>query len=269
MLSRIHLNEALRIFLSSYKRKINGVRKYKGSALQICRKIISDCWNGKYFMTSAGHFSEFWTRDFGWCSSALCRQGYIKKVSASLSYALDKFSKCGKVTTTISPDGVCFDVMGYSVDSLPWLVRSIKNSLDKKIIKKYKRFIELQASIFTKRVIDLKTSLVKKTPFSSIKDFAVRKSSTYDNVMAAMLKEDLTALKLKNPLKNLDIEGSILYSLWNGSYFKNDLEDDSITSDANIFPFITGVFLYVILLQIKITYNSIHTLGWGRATRDI
>jgi len=152
------------------------------------------------------------------------------------------FDKNREATTLINPDGMAVNAPGYSIDTLPWLVRSLKLCDGRSLVKKYESFFDREIKELVEKAINKKTGLVKKGYYASIKDLAVRNSSTYDNVMVAMLKQDLEELGLKNPLRNWDIKESIMKHLWTGKYFKNDLDDDMVTSDANVFPFTTGVF---------------------------
>lgn len=242
MINPLFYGEGFRILLKSSERRINGIKKYEGSAGEVCRQVVNSCWNSNYFMTSNGNYQDFWSRDFGWCSEALCRHGWRSKVRKTLNYALSVFKQFNKVTTTINPKGVPFDYPVYAIDSLPWLVRALRNAKDNGLINNYSEFIEEEAEKVVKKIISPRTSLAKPYHYSSIKDYAVRKSSTYDNVMIAMLKDDLDVLGLKNPLIKFNVKEAILKHLWTGEYFRNDLSDDAVSSDANIFPFITGVF---------------------------
>ena len=235
------------MFKRAVRVKKYGVKKYSGNAEEICRQIVKDCWNGRYFQTSAGHFCEFWTRDFGWCTKSLIKLGYEKEVKKTLEYALSIFKKNKKVTTTISPDGVPFDFPRYSPDSLAYLINSIallKEKDRKELVEKYKDLLNREISRHFKIVFDPKTDLVKaNVSFSSMKDYSKRYSSTYDNTMTAFLKNKLAKLKLENPYKEFDIKNSIKENLWNGSYFYNDMKKEPIvTGDSNVFPFWTEVF---------------------------
>jgi hypothetical protein len=230
------------IFIECQKRKINGRKKYGGNARNICKKIINDCWNGKYLMTSNGHFKQFWVRDFGWCTKALVNNGYKTRVVKSIEYALNTFEQKNNITTVIDNKDNCLDFPNYPADSLPWLVNSIILSKSKKIVDEHAGFIEEQARKYVRLVVDKRTGLAKQQHFSSIKDYSIRKSSTYDNTMICMLQKGLEKLGLENPLENTNTKRKMLDKLWTGYYFKNDLVDSSITGDANVFPYSAGVF---------------------------
>jgi len=183
-----YVTEGSRIFYSSWKTRLFP-KKYQGNATEICKKIVKDCYNGLYFQTSNQNFKQFWTRDFGWCISALIKQGYEKEVQATLRYAFNRFKKYKKITTTITPGGKPYDFPTKAVDSLPWFIHALR--LGKFEYYEHRPFLNKQIRIFFNRFIDKETGLVKKKHFSSMKDFSIRKSSCYDNCMAAMLANDL------------------------------------------------------------------------------
>ena len=240
----VYISEGIRYFLRSTKRKLFGPKKYQGNARDICRAIIDDCWNGTYFRNSAGHYAEFWARDFGWCTEALLKLGYREKVLKTLEYALEKYSKRGVITSTISPRGNAFNFPDYySPDSVAYLFRSLRLSNAKDLIKKHKSFLQKQAQIFYRTVIDPKTGMVRrKTNFSGMRDYAIRDSSCYDNTIAAMFSDELTKLRFKNPLKKHNIKAKIKKHFWTGKYFLDDRNSKHITGDANTFPFYFGLF---------------------------
>jgi hypothetical protein len=237
----IHISEALRMFKRAGYVRQYGFKQYKGSPKQIAKQIIDDCWNKKhkYFMVSSGHFNEFYCRDFGMCAEALVKLGYKNKVHQTIDYALKKFQKNKRITTSISPKGKCFDFPNYGADSLPFIIHAIRVSNAKNILKKYNVFIKHEIDFYRKNVFDNKTSLIRSDKhFSSIKDYAKRSSSCYSNCMLAMLSDDLKALKFYNPFSSYDIKKSIIHHFWNGSYFYDDTSKTKvITGDANTFPF--------------------------------
>jgi hypothetical protein len=240
MIGVADLWRGLRMYKRSLKVKFKGFRQYSGSPEEICGAIVKGCWNGLYFQTSRGHFSEFWTRDFGMCAGALINLGYKSEVLKTLDYALSKFSK-SHVATTISLRGRPVDFPTYSVDSLPFLFRALKLAEAKDLIEKYETFLLAEINYYITKVFDKETCMVKKKHFSSIKDFAKRKSSTYDNSMLAMLKCDLHELNFYSPLHEFKIIAALRENLWNGKYFYDDInKKEVVTGDANVFPFWTG-----------------------------
>jgi len=245
MLKLIHITEGLRIFRRSLRVKRKGTKKYKGKAQDICNKIVKDCWNGTYFQTSTGHFCEFWTRDFGWCTEPLIKLRYKDKVKKTLEYALERFSRYNQITTTISPKGIPFDFPDYAPGSLVYLIRSLRLLGSKILVKKYQDFLNSEIHKFHNIVLDKETGLVRKDKhFSSIKDHALRTSSCYDNIMVAMLNNELRKINiLDNPLKHYNFKKIIKDTFWTGTHFIDELSGvDLITGDANVFPFWSLVF---------------------------
>jgi glycogen debranching enzyme len=236
-----YITQGSRIFFSSWKSRVKP-QEYAGTAEQICRKIVKDCWNGQFFQTSTTNFPQFWTRDFGWCTSSLIKLGYEAEVKQTLKYAMNRFQDAGKITTTITPKGKPFDFPIQAVDSLPWLIHSIK--LSRFYYGNYKELLNKEIQRLFDEVISIQTGLVKKElHLSSMKDFSMRKSSCYDNCMIAMLAKDLKSMSgLVNPFEAYDYPELIVRNFWNGGYFYDDLEKgEYVAGDANIFPFICGI----------------------------
>ncbi|NQU97884.1 hypothetical protein HQ533_00290 [Candidatus Woesearchaeota archaeon] len=245
MIKPIFLSEGLRMFRRKLRVGKKGFRRYSGNADEICKQIVDDCYNKerKYFMTSTGHYSQYWSRDFGLCVKALKELGYEKEIINTLNYALNLFEKNKGITTTITPDGKPFDFPKYAPDSLAYSLHSLIVCRNKELVEKYKPFLESEARKFFNIVVDKNTGLVKKKHFSSIKDQSIRKSSCYDNVMVAWVSENLNKLELQNPMKNYNFKKIIKDNFWKGEYFIEDLSGRNIISgDANVFPFWTGIF---------------------------
>lgn len=237
----ISLTEGGRIFLTSVKTRIFP-KKYPGNATEICQQIVKDCWNNDFFQTSTTNFPQFWTRDFGWCVSALMKLGYEKEVHRTLKYAINRFRIANKITTTITPNGKPYDFPDLASDSLPWLIHSIKVS--KFPYYDYKDFINNEIIRYFEKVINSQMGIVKQEiRFSSIKDFAIRKSSCYDNCMVAMMAKDLKEMRLINPFEKYNYQIIIKEFFWNGRYFYDDLtKKEYVAGDANLFPFLLGIF---------------------------
>lgn len=235
-----YATQGTRIFLSSLKSRIIP-KEYKGNASEICAAIVKECWNGQYFQTSTTNFTQFWTRDFGWCTQSLLKLGYHNEVEKTIRFALNRFQMQGKVTTTLTPGGKPFDFPTMAVDSLPWLIHSIK--ISKFPVYNYRNFLNSQIKRWYDKVINPQLGLVRTdVHFSSMKDFALRKSSCYDNCMVAMMAQDLEDLKLYNPLAQYDYKSLLVHHFWSGQYFYDDLKkQDYVAGDANLFPFIVGV----------------------------
>lgn len=197
-------------------------------------------------MNSAGHFHEFWARDFGFCVDSLLKLGYSAKVKRTLAYALKIYSKHGKITTAISPNSAAFDFPDvYSPDSVAFFFYALQKANAGYLIEKYKIFLNKEVKRFYLTVLDKNTGLVKrKTHFSALRDYYIRDSSCYDNTMVALLAESLKKIKvLDNPFKKYDFKKIIKDNFWTGSYFLDDLSGKKhVAGDANVFPFWLGIF---------------------------
>jgi len=248
----IYFTEGSRILMSSLKQRFSS-KVYDGTAQEICTAIVAECWNGRFYQTSAGgNFAQFWTRDFGMCTASLLKLGKKEEVHQTLRYALHRFREHKKITTTITPPpqvptsyreplGTPYDFPRSAIDSLAWLIHSL--ALSKFQIYEYHDFLQQEVMKFFTRFIDPVTGLVKgSVKTSSIKDFAIRKSSCYDNCMVGMLARDLDALKMVNPLAKYDYPVLLLQYFWNGKYFYDDLQKlPYVAGDANVFPFVCGL----------------------------
>jgi len=248
--------DGTRIFLNRFKKS----KRYIGDARQICLDIVKDCWNGRYFQVSRGNFSEFYTRDFGYCVDSLIRLGYKEEVERTIRYALSIFSEQKKITTTITPDGSAVDVFDIGPDSLALLIKSILILKNKEIIEEYEEFLNEEINRYFKFIVNEEDGLVKRRRyFSSVKDHCVRDSSCYDNCMIASLADNLKRLGLNNPFKYYNYKKLIKENFWNGTYFRDDLSNDTISSDANIYPYWLGLFNSKAMLKESI--NSIKDEG--------
>ncbi|MEK6938226.1 MAG: hypothetical protein AABX04_04235 [Nanoarchaeota archaeon] len=236
-----YITQGSRIFLTSWKNRIKPT-EYAGNAQQICRKIVKDCWNGQYFQASTNNFAQFWTRDFGWCTASLIKLGYEVEVKQTLKYALNRFLEAEKITTNITPKGKPFDFPNRAVDSIPWLIHSIK--LSHFYFGAYRDFLNQEIQQLFDEVVNAQTGLVKQNVHaSSMKDFSVRQSSCYDNCMIGLLAKDLSGMNgLINPFQEYNYPKLIEKNFWNGTYFYDDLtKQEYVAGDANIFPFVLGV----------------------------
>ncbi|MBU1973843.1 MAG: hypothetical protein KKH52_00440, partial [Nanoarchaeota archaeon] len=235
----LYFIEGPRIMFSGWRNKFFP-KRYKGNATEICRLIVNDCWNGRFYQTSTHNFKQFWTRDFFWCCKSLLKLGFQKEVQQTLRYALNRFKKYNKITTTLTPRGSTYDFPTYAVDTLPSFIHCLR--ISKFPYYDHKDFLNKEIQKFFRKVVDPETGLVNLKHFSSMKDMSVRKSSCYDNCQVAMLAKDLTSMKLFNPFKKYNYPQLIKDHFWNGNYFFDDItRKDYVAGDANLFPFIFGI----------------------------
>ena len=218
-------------------------KRYSGTSEQICRKILEDTYRGGHYRVSGGHFSEFYTRDFAFIAPALMRLGRMDRVRSTLSYALDRFSRAGRVTTSIDERGVAFDYPRYGPDSLALLLLTLSRTGNADLAREHSAFLQSETDRFVRRVVDPETLLPRRgARFSSIRDHTARDSSCYDACMVAVVAREAPKLGLRFPYGFARVRDAIMRTYWNGAYFFSDATRRSIVvGDANVFPFWTGV----------------------------
>jgi len=240
------LLEGLRISGRAFRTHLFGLKKYSGSVDEIAIKIINECYdsNKKYFRTSAGHFCQFYVRDFGMCCESLINLGYKEQVKNTLIYAMEIFVKEGKITTQISPSDEPVDFPANTPESVAYLLRSLVILDDKELINKYKLFFQKLSEEFFNKYVDKSIGLLRKDiHFSSMKDHSLRVSDCYNNCLLGMFSEDLKKIKVESSLHQYNYSSLIKKYFWTGEYFLEDLSGKKIISgDANTFPFWTGLF---------------------------
>ncbi len=262
-MNSVLLTQGLKYFQRSWKRRLFGNKKFSGTAENICRNIIQNCWNGFYFRNSLGNYNEFWSRDFGISAEALLKSGYEKEIYSTLNYVLDIFSKHNGIYCAINQNKKPFNFpQVYSPDSVAWIFHTLKVLKNKNLVEKYRDFLEFESERFFNTAIDEETGLIKREKhFSGMRDYVIRDSSCYDNCMAYAMSENARALHLENPFKAYNFKKTIKEKFWTGEYFRDDLSGNKrITADANIFPFITGAINNTGIL--KKTIENLHTRGF-------
>ena len=235
------LEESGRMVMRAARVRLDGFRQYPGDAREICSRVVRDCWNGAYLQTSTGHFTSFFSRDFGICAPHLMKLGYQKEVLRTLEHAMQRYLAAGRIATTVTPSGRVVDIYAYGPDSLAFLLHSLRVADAHDIVAFHREFLEKEITRCHRLVWDAERGQVKSGIFfTSMKDHAKRSSSLYDNVMVAFTARNLDALGLPNPWKGVDFD-ALVERFWTGDHYLDDLQSSHIAGDANIFPFWTEV----------------------------
>ncbi len=230
----IHILQGIRYFIASIKQKIKGPTKYKGTAEEICRQIVKNCWNGKYFQASTHHYKEFWARDFGYCAESLVKLGYLKEVRQTLDYALAKYVETG-IKTTISREGIPFSFPNqYSPDSVALIIHALLIAKDKKLSQKYRNFLQKEIDTFSRIVLE-NGKVKRNTQFSGMRDYAIRDSSCYDHCMAILLAREAKKLGFRFDYTEKQLVKT-LEDYWKG-YYCDDRNNTQPSGDANTLPY--------------------------------
>lgn len=239
------LNDALRMFFRAQKKHLIGFYRYSGSVEEISIKIIENSFNKKkrYYQVSSGHFCQFYARDFGMVCQSLINIGYKKEVKETLSYAMKAYESSGNITTQISPRGVPFNFPNHTPESAAYMLHSLIILDDKLLLEKYSSFFKKIAKNIYEQDIEKETGLLRKDKhFSSMKDHSLRTSSCYSNSMLGMFSNDLKKAKIPSELTKFDYNKILISYFWKKDHFIEDLSGKNIvSSDANVFPFWTGV----------------------------
>jgi hypothetical protein len=233
----------VRVAVLSIVRRTLGWKRYPGGVEAICRAVIDDCWTGQFFAGSAGHFHQFWTRDLAMCTGALCRLGYREKVLKSWTWALATFARARRLTTTIFARRYPRDVYSFACDSLPMLLFGLEQVGAHDLALQYRDFLAVEVERYVASVFDPESGLARGDRyFSAPRDCITGRSTVFANTMLALLERLLDHQDvLPNPLHGSNVASRIRENFWRGDYFRDALDRDEPSGDANIWPFFFNV----------------------------
>jgi hypothetical protein len=228
-------------------RQFRGHTRHPGEAAAIVRACIEACWNGRTFTASPGHFDMFWTRDLSFSVPSLIRLGHIERVRDSLGYALDVWAKRRRhITTTIHYFDRPGDVYEYGVDSLPLFMAALRAADASALVERHRSWLQAEITHFYDMVVDPATGLVRSDrKFSAHRDTVVNRSNAYGNTMVALLAKTIeeTGWFVSPFARHFDGEYDrlLLEHFWVDDHFRDALGDETVSGEANIWPFYTGV----------------------------
>ena len=228
-------------------RQLRGHTRHPGEAAAIVRACIEACWNGRTFTASPGHFDMFWTRDLSFSVPSLIRLGHIERVRDSLGYALDVWAKRRRhITTTIHYFDRPGDVYEYGVDSLPLFMAALRAADASALVERHRSWLQAEITHFYDMVVDPATGLVRSDrKFSAHRDTVVNRSNAYGNTMVALLAKTIeeTGWFVSPFARHFDGEYDrlLLEHFWVDDHFRDALGDETVSGEANIWPFYTGV----------------------------
>ncbi len=229
------------------RRHFRGHTRHPGSAASIMRACIDACWNGRTFTASPGHFDMFWTRDLSFSAPSLVRLGHGPQVHASLAYGLDVWAKRrSHITTTIHYFDRPGDVFEYGVDSLPLFLAALRAVDATDLVERHRPWLQAEIDHFYEMVIDPTTGLVRSDrKFSAHRDTVVNRSNAYGNTMVALLAKTIEETGwFASPFER-HFEGDygrlLVEHFWVDDHFRDALGDETVSGEANIWPFYTGV----------------------------
>jgi hypothetical protein len=228
-------------------RQFRGHTRHPGEAAAIVRACIEACWNGRTFTASPGHFDMFWTRDLSFSVPSLIRLGHIERVRDSLGYALDVWAKRRRhITTTIHYFDRPGDVYEYGVDSLPLFLAALRAADASALVERHRGWLQAEITHFYDMVVDPATGLVRSDrKFSAHRETVVNRSNAYGNTMVSLLAKTIeeTGWFVSPFARHFDGEYDrlLLEHFWVDDHFRDALGDETVSGEANIWPFYTGV----------------------------
>lgn len=229
------------------RRQFRGHTRHDGDAASIVRSCIEACWNGRTFTASPGHFDMFWTRDLSFSVPSLLRLGHGARVHGSLAHALDVWTRRrSHITTTIHYFDRPGDVYEYGVDSLPLFMAALRAADATDLVERHRTWLERQVAHFHDLVVDPASGLVRADrKFSAHRDTVVNRSNAYGNTMVALLAKTVAETGwFESPFERYfegDYGRLLMEHFWVDDHFRDALGDETVSGEANIWPFYTGV----------------------------
>ena len=229
------------------RRSFFGHRRHAGDAASIVRACIEACWTGRTFTASPAHFNMFWTRDLSFSAPSLVRLGHGQRVHDSLAYALDVWTSRGShITTTIHYFDRPGDVYEYGVDSLPLFLAALRAAGATDLVEANRPWLTAEIAHFYERVVDPFTGLVRADrKYSAHRDTVINRSNAYGNTMVALLAKTIAetgwfASPFERHFKG-DYGRLLMDHFWDVDHFRDGLGEDTVSGEANVWPFYTGV----------------------------
>lgn len=263
------LGMGLHVASARVRRAVLGHPRYPGSAEEILRAGLEDCWSGRFLTASPGHYRQFWTRDTGFAAPSLVRLGgpWPDRLLSSLAWAMGIWRDRGShVTTTINPLlRWPVDIFDYGVDSLPLLLTSLQalaSSPDasvtdrtRALVDEHRDWIAKEVEHFVEAVVDPSSGLVRSDrAFSAHRDTFRNGSTAYANAMVALLGRvvvetgwapDLLSrhfvFNAREPNEPVDWGRLLRRHFWLGDRFRDRLGSDDTSGEANVWPFHLGL----------------------------
>ncbi|RLE45821.1 hypothetical protein DRJ22_03505 [Candidatus Woesearchaeota archaeon] len=238
MFNFVHLKQGLKYFFASVRQKTKGYKRYSGSADDICRSIVDDCWTGVFFQTSVSHYkSEFWSRDFGFVVGSLLKLGYKDEVLKTLDFALRRFFKANKIATTVLRNNVFSFPDVYSPDSVALFLHSLLYAKADDLVNRYYSFLQNRFSEFADVVLDSSGNVKRKTHFSCMRDYVVYDASCYDHCMAVLMARCAKKFNFVFPFSEKELTKKLNDNYWLGDFYKADMAHDIPSGDSLLLPF--------------------------------
>jgi hypothetical protein len=202
----------------------------------------------------------FWTRDLSFSVPSLLRLGHRERVRSSLSYALDVWTaRRSHITTTIHYFDRPGDVFEYGVDSLPLFMAALRAADATDLVDGHRAWLQTEIDHFYSMVVDPATGLVRSDrKFSAHRDTVVNRSNAFGNTMVALLAKTIEETGwFESPFER-HFEGDygrlLLEHFWVDDHFRDALGDETVSGEANIWPFYSGVIGDPVVIASSLAY---------------
>jgi len=247
------------------RRALRGPRCYPGSAVEVLRAGLEDCWTGRLLTASPATYRQFWTRDTGFAAASLVGLGspWPERLLASLAWAMGTWRRRrSHVTTTIDPRlRWPADIFDYGVDSLPmllWSLQSLTRAADPRVAEGaaalahgHRDWVAAEVDHFVDLVVDPSTGLVRSDRhFSAHRDTFRNASTAYANTMVALLARTVaeTGWGPDRLGRYFEVAGGaadwgvlLRTHFWMGDRFRDRLGSAETSGEANVWPFFLGL----------------------------
>jgi hypothetical protein len=164
-----------------------------------------------------------------------------------MAYALDIWTRRkSHITTTIHYFDRPGDAYEYGVDSLPLLLAAVRSVGATDLVERHHGWLSAEIAHYMDRVVDPSFGLVRADrKYSAHRDTVVNRSNTYGNTMVALLAKTLAETGwFASPLEHYfegDYGRLLMDWLWAGDHFRDALDDEVVSGEANVWPFYAGI----------------------------
>ena len=231
------------------RRQFRGHTRHPGDAAAIVRACIEACWNGRTFTASPGHFDMFWTRDLSFSVPSLDAARARRRASTPRSPTRSTSGRGGAATSrrrsTTSIGRATSSSTASTRCRCSWR-RLRAADADRPRRAPPRPGSRPRSPTTTRMVVDPATGLVRSDrKFSAHRDTVVNRSNAYGNTMVALLAKTIEETGwFASPFERHfdgDYGRLLIDHFWAGDHFRDALGDETVSGEANVWPFYTGV----------------------------
>jgi hypothetical protein len=214
--------------------------RHEGSAVEICQQVVEACWTGQFFCAAQSQPNLFSLRDLAFSLQGLLDLGHRERLEANLEWALEHYARAQRIMPLIIAPNHTREPYGYSSDTLPFLLYSLKELGFTDLPRSQRQVIEQEISLYRDLLIDPSTmDLRHQQMFDTFKSSLNFPGSCYSHCMVAWCAQLLEGSGWPNPLSDMNLRATLNEWFWTGEYFRNDFHLNSplCSADANFWPF--------------------------------